>query len=35
MGPNLREVLIRAIELDAWVYLIPIAGVIGLLARAF
>lgn len=31
MGPNLREVLIMAIELDAWVYLIPIAGVIGLL----
>ncbi len=30
-GPKPVEVLIMAIELDAWVYLIPIAGVIGLL----
>lgn len=31
MAPNLNEVLIMAIEIDAWVYLIPVAGVIGLL----
>jgi K(+)-stimulated pyrophosphate-energized sodium pump len=34
MGPNLKEVLIMAIEIDAWVYLIPIAGAIGLLVAA-
>jgi len=31
MAPNLNEVLIMAIDIDAWVYLIPVAGVIGLL----
>ena len=34
MGPNLNEGSDYGIEIDAWVYLIPVAGAIGLLVAS-